>query len=361
MMIELLGKENKMLENNQNISESIEHLALSMIHNIKKYYGITLMNDFDLIMSLCLHLEPLLSRIRYRTFLHNPLTQDIKANLCQSYEMAIVACEILNQKYHVILPEDEIAFIALYIDLSYENSITDIHKKNILFVCSNSVGTIKFLKAKFYKMFGQFTQQLDVINTIDLENYQLNSYDLIFTTVSLNLNINKPIIKIENIMDEKDFDKMETHLTNHFEIERYIRKDFFFNKLDCLNKEQCLKKIIHNINQIESLPDQFEEMIFKREELGSTEFGNVIALPHPLYPITSHSFISISILKKAIIWNNHKIRIVILMSVSHQQNIIEIDDIYHIISTILSHKVLQNQLIHASSYEEVLSCIKVQL
>ena len=121
------------------------------------------------------------------------------------------------------------------------------------------------------------------------------------------------------------------------------------------------KKIIHNINQIESLPDQFEEMIFKREELGSTEFGNVIALPHPLYPITSHSFISISILKKAIIWNNHKIRIVILMSVSHQQNIIEIDDIYHIISTILSHKVLQNQLIHASSYEEVLSCIKVQL
>lgn len=358
MMIELLGKENKILENNQNISESIEHLALSMIQNIKKYFGITLMNDFDLIMSLCLHLEPLLSRIRYRSFLHNPLTQDIKANLCQSYEMAIVACEILNEKYHVILPEDEIAFIALYIDLAYENNTDHMHKKRILFVCSNSVGTVKFLKAKFTKMFGQFIEQLDVINTIDLENYQLDLYDLIFTTVSLNLKIHKPVIKIENIMDEKDIDKMETHLANSFDIEKYIKKDYFFNKLDCQDKEQCLKHIIHDINQKEPLPEQFEEMVFKREALGSTEFGNVIALPHPLYPITNHSFISISILKKAILWNNHKIRIVILMSVSQQQNIIEIDNIYHIISTILSHKVLQNQMIHASTYEEILACIR---
>jgi len=40
----------------------------------------------------------------------------------------------------------------------------------------------------------------------------------------------------------------------------------------------------------EILPDDFFETVIQREELGSTAFGNMIALPHPDGLITNSTF-----------------------------------------------------------------------
>lgn len=356
--IGILSKENKVLENNQQISEQIERLVMKMMNRIEKYYGISFINEFDLFISLSLHIEPLLSRIHYRTFIHNPLTKDIKIQLYQSYEMAMLACEVLNEQYHVILPEDEIAMLALHIELAYERKLSKVQKKNILIICSSGVGTAKFIKARFEKQFGDFLNQIDVIGIMNIESYDLYNYDCIFTTIHLTLPINKPVIKIEPIFNQNDYNKIENHLQNHIYLEKYLKEDLYFYKFECINKKDCLKKMIDHMKSVYSLPLEFEDLVLRREELGSTEFSNVIALPHPIYPISHISLLSIAILKRAIIWNNHKIRIVILMSVSDCQNMVELDEVYHIISAILANKVLQNQLIHSTSYQEMIESIR---
>jgi Transcriptional antiterminator len=359
--IGLLSKENKVLENNQEISEQIESIVMKMIQRVHDYYGISFVNEFDLLISLCLHVEPLLSRIRYRTFVHNPLTKDIKTNLYQSYEMATIACEVLNQRYHVLLPEDEISMIALHIDLAYERNVSQIYKKTILIVCSSGLGTARFLKARFEKQFHQFLNRIDVTNAIDIYSYDLSQYDCLFTTIDLSLDIQKPLIKIDNVIDARDYQKIETYLHNQVDLKKYIKEDLYFHKFECIDKTDCLKKMIDHMQKKYSLSHDFEKLVLHREELGSTEFGSVIALPHPIYPISSQSLLSIAILKKPILWNDNKIRIVILMSISSQQDMIELDEVYHIISTILSQKVLQNELIHSSTYEEVINSIRSYL
>lgn len=361
LAIQLISKENKILENNQSLPMEMNQLISHMLFRIKNYFGVTLINDFDLMISLGLHLEPLLSRIRYRTFIHNPLTNEIKTKLCQSYEMALVACEVLNEKYHVILPEDEVAFITLHIDLAYENNLALLKKKNIVIIYSNSAATARLLKLRFEKEFHQFLNHIDLINVIDFKENNLQNYDYIFTTISLNLQTQIPVIKIDSIMNENDYSLIENHLNQTVQIKKYFPKQFFFPKFDCQNKQDCIHQLITQITQEIDLTDQFEKLIMRREELGSTEFGSTIALPHPLYPIINQSFFAIAILKRAIDWNKHKVRIVILMSVSNLQNIVELDELYHIISIILSQKVLQSQLIRCASYEQALESIEAYL
>jgi cellobiose-specific phosphotransferase system component IIB len=50
------------------------------------------------------------------------------------------------------------------------------------------------------------------------------------------------------------------------------------------------------------IPASFYRLIIEREEMAPTEFGNKIALPHPIKPATNETFVAIGIfeLKKYI-------------------------------------------------------------
>lgn len=352
MTIQLLSKENKILENNSYINEEMQQLIEDMLNHIKKHFKVGLLNDLNLMLSLGQHLMPLLSRIRYKTFIHNPLTDEIKTKLCQAYEMAVVACEVINEKYHVILPEEEIAFVALHIDLAYENNASNTHKKNILIVCSSGKATEKLLENGFIKRFSHFLNQIDVVSPRELMTLQLSLYDCIFTTIPLIIETQIPIIKIEDIILEKDYEKIGNelyHIKNHFQ---YVREELFIKDYLCRDKESCIHDLIDRASSYYDIHPQFEEFVFKRETLGSTEFGSLIALPHSIYPVNQDTFLVIAILKKPIVWNNHKVSIVILMSVSNWKEQYQLDEVYHVITTILSHKVLQDKILKCKTFDD---------
>ncbi|MCD7810077.1 MAG: PTS sugar transporter subunit IIA, partial [Erysipelotrichaceae bacterium] len=105
------------------------------------------------------------------------------------------------------------------------------------------------------------------------------------------------------------------------------------------------------------IPDEFQELVFSRETLGSTEFDGIIALPHAIYPITEETFIVVALLKKPILWNKNKVSIVIMLSLSMNESQYGANEIYHIITKILSQKVLQSKLLRCRNYEEMISLL----
>ena len=78
---------------------------------------------------------PLLKRIQYQMYMDNPLLLDIKKRLIVAYELAVKGCELINKHYHCQLPDDEIAYFALHINLSLEQKKNHIYKRiSYLFV-----------------------------------------------------------------------------------------------------------------------------------------------------------------------------------------------------------------------------------
>mgnify|MGYP000113871800 CR=1 FL=1 len=130
LTMHLCGKNSKQLSNNY-INQEILDIVKEMLMIIEKVANIPFQADLNLQLALSLHLIPLVKRIQYGTFMHNPLKDEIKSKLIMAYELAVKACVVINQRFNCTLSEDEIAYFALHINLSLEQKKYNFHRNNI--------------------------------------------------------------------------------------------------------------------------------------------------------------------------------------------------------------------------------------
>lgn len=341
------------------IDQEIYNVVNEFLKVIEKSSGILLSTDLNLQASLSLHMIPLLKRIQYQMYMDNPLLLDIKKRLIVAYELAVKGCELINKHYHCQLPDDEIAYFALHINLSLEQKKNHIYKKNILLVCSSGVGSARLLEYFFKEHFRDYIDILDVCSLLELENHNMEPYDCIFTTVPLSRQISIPIFMIHSLMGYEDTLKISHQLKqlNQIPIMQYFPKQLFFADQQFSSKEEAIHQIIKQCHQYYQLPDSFESLVLEREQLATTEFNDFVAFPHSHRPVTSQTFVSVTILKKPLLWKNHHIRIILLSSIENKM-IKELDHFYQAISTFLSQQTLQWELIQNPTYEQLQEIMK---
>lgn len=51
----------------------------------------------------------------------------------------------------------------------------------------------------------------------------------------------------------------------------------------------------------------FMKKTMARENVMSTAFGNMVAIPHPIEPITNTTFLSLGVLEKSIDWDGKEV------------------------------------------------------
>ena len=115
--------------------------------------------------------------------------------------------------------------------------------------------------------------------------------------------IDKPIIEVNYFLDQLDVQKINRVLKQgQHNIVYYYSADLFVENLKCETREE----VIHSLSQLilinEDVPDNFEESVLYREKITSTEFGNNVAMTHPIEPISNRTFACVSVLSKTIIW-----------------------------------------------------------
>ena len=108
----------KNISGNTVISEETYKLVTQMLERVNEVFKIDFRYDFELITMLSTHLMPLEIRAKHGIAVHNSLADDIRHNVILSYNMAIIACDTLEQKIGVKLPMYEIAFVTLPFSLA---------------------------------------------------------------------------------------------------------------------------------------------------------------------------------------------------------------------------------------------------
>ena len=64
------------------------------------------------------------------------------------------------------------------------------------------------------------------------------------------------------------------------------------------------------------VPEGFYDAVMKREELGQTDFGNRIAMPHPYKVMTDETFVYIALLDKPVLWSKNEVQMVFLTAIN---------------------------------------------
>lgn len=296
------------------VSSEIDQLVQKMIDRINYIFEIDFSKDLDLRIALGLHCVPLVKRIQYQLLLKNPLLEDIKKHK-QAFLIAKVATEEIERFYNVSLAEDEVAYFALHFYVALERHKTKTNKKKVLLVCATGHGTAKLLNYRFKKEFEAYLDEIETIDALTIQRKNLESYDLIVSTVPLKVKTTKPIIYISSLLDDKDVQSIRLRFSeDRLSIAEFFDHRLFFKDLEAKTKEEIILFMSNKISELYNLKEGFYDSVLVRESMASTEFGNLIAIPHPDKSFTPHTIVSVALLKEPIIWNEREVQLVFMLS-----------------------------------------------
>ncbi len=166
----------------------------------------------DNLSELLIHIKQMLFRIKHGIVVSNAMLSDIKRQYADLFSALTDTVTKTIDLFHLSsISEDEIGFMLVYFIKYIELSKS--HKRKVLIVCHNGVGTSSFLKAKVNKVFPDL-EVLDIISKRYLDHHQkaYANIDLIITTSKIKENYDTPMILVSSILTPQDEERIRNYL-----------------------------------------------------------------------------------------------------------------------------------------------------
>jgi len=338
--------------NFEKVSPDISEMAQIMIDEIYIVTKYDFRSNIDLFFALSLHLGPLIERIRYGLTMKNPILKDIKDNQI-AFMLATIAAKPINERYATKLTDDEIGYIALHIASAMDNNYKQ--KRDILVVCGSGNSSAQMMKAQIEKKYKEEINTLTLTDLSNIDLYNLDNFDFIISSVDIKRKTKTPIVRVEIIFKQKDFDNIYDIINIEAidEINKIFKNSIFIRDVDIDNMDQALDKLSDLASENLSLDkDKIKKQYKKREQMAFTSYKNV-AVPHILEQVDIESFAIILIAKKDVKWDTENVKLIYSLFVGK-----EIGDMslyYEKLGEFLNNESSINQAIESSSKEEFLN------
>lgn len=346
--------------NNLVISSHIDELVLRMLSAVYDGISLDFRDNLELRMSLNQHMVPLDIRLRYGITMKNPILEQIKQEYAFPYTIAVCACSVLAEQYQKEIPEDEIGYIAVLFALAMNKKDKPVRKYNIIVVCASGRGTSQLFMVKYKQAFGEYINKIQECSVFDLEEFDFKgqAIDFVFSTIPLSMALPVPVYEVSLLLNENEINTYQKIFENGDDsfIYHYFNQRLFIPSIQAENKEDALKQICEFTREAVSVPDDFYESVMKREEMGQTDFGNLVAIPHAYRILGTNKFVTAAILDKPVWWGHHDVQVVFLISLTEDDP--DIERFYQMITNYLSDIDLVMKTINARTFDSLTSQLK---
>jgi len=364
IIIHLLGT--KLIQKKELIEfskfDEVESIIKCMLDRLRTEFGWDFRHDHEFIQALILHIRPAMNRMRYKMNIRNPLLQDIKKKYPTAFEGAIVASRCIEEYLGMEVAEDEIAYIALHIGVALEKMKMKRKKvKKVLIVCASGVGSAKLLYYRLQNLFSQEIQIIDTINYYNLQSYDLSMIDFIISTVPIREDLGVPVLVVNTLLDDADVRSIRKVLSVNRKnwVKNYLDPKRIFLQKDFPDRDSVIRFLCSQLIRQNMVPEDYTHLVFERESVAPTSFGNLVAVPHPIKPSAKETFWTICTLKNPIKWSGDQfVQFVCLLNVNDADQS-ELDNMFHILLSIIDDKALVQKLIRCESAEELLQLFEM--
>ena len=337
--------------------EEVGNLVDMMLGSVQDAFQFDFRENRELRTALEQHLKPLIVRLKSDMRLENRLLKEIREQHALAYTMATTACVILNHRYHKIVKEDEIGYIALIFALALEKLQDQVQKKNVLVVCDLGKGSAELLLYRYQKEFGSYLNRIEVCDPGELERRDLSETDYIFSTVRLKGDLPVPVRKVDYFLKNTGLQLVKRTLQGRAEstLLKICQKDLFFPHVSFRNKEEALRYLCGYVQSIGLTTEAFLDSVLAREMLAKTRFGNLVAMPHPIEVTGRSPFMCAAVLDDPIRWDeddpDSMIRIIFLVSAANDPHY-DIQKFYQVTARLMLEEASMKELIRVQTYEK---------
>lgn len=306
------------------VSQECQELTEEILRQIADYYYLEAFDEIFM-SRFMLHLENLLRRLRNHYTAKNPLSMELKNTYPLIYDVAVFIADIIQEKTHFVISQDEISFIALHIGGGLETSKQQKNKLTAIYIYADYHGFYQFNVEKLQNI---FSENLNIRYTISFNDYftvkptaeliisefAISDVDAVvvspFLTESEIAHIRERIQSQNNQNQIVSFQKIFFHMAD---------KNYFFTNIQGKDKFDTLTILLENLGKFGLFLPDFPAEVLKREQLSSTAFHNDIAVPHAISQSVKKSFLSFVCYEKGIPWGNEKVRLIILIGMAYSE------------------------------------------
>lgn len=327
-----------------NSTGEVKEIIIQTIKGIAKQYGISLENHEKWINRLIMHITKLINPLKYYFPIENPFILQIKSEYIAAYNIAVVLAKELQERLKISIPENEIGYLALHIMNIIEESQDTRHKIAIVYGKNQLVGNLLERKINLY--FPYIT--IDALYARNEMHLISPDIDTLITTIDIENSYPiqvKNIIRVSELITDDDVRSISLQLNRRL-FEHYLSPHDFY-LLD-ENDQMGLLKSLSEHGDIEYLFDS----ILDRENMSSTNIGNLVAMPHPFDSGDNSKLrVLVAINKRKIVWGDQFAQIIFLFIPPKNQKVNN-SNFFAEIYSVLKYSDLTTKLVEVTSYKE---------
>ena len=344
------------------LQERISVFINKAFQEINVKYSINIVPMEDLKISLAMHLAPLYYRARSGSPATNVMSTEIKQSFILANDIASFFAEEFSKEFDVYITNDEISYLSLYFNYALEKSHIHQSGKRMLLITSKRKAETMLLQHRIFTWFPTQISEITVCSLDSLSSYADEDFDLIFCTEEVRETSFVPFPSISVFPDSRDFELISSSINGYKDVDdilkRFSASCFYYGKVT--DKNEALSIVCDNAKKIYELPDNFYDEILAHEDMANSYFGNMIAIPHPMTPVSEETFASVAVLEKPIRWDaTHDVQLVILVSIEKDNP--PALQFWYSVSSIIKNTAGLNAFFKDISYENFLLFLRDSL
>ena len=204
LQVYFISLQNSTISNLENEKEA-EFLTKEIVNSLKTELNLPFDEDEVLKSSLYTHLCSAITRFRHGIKIENPLMREIQSLYTNTFNIMKKTTNIIEERYNCKISDDEIGYLTLHLATSLECMKKPL--KTIV-VCHGGIGASNLLVRKL-------TLQIPEIQIISQETFlsineiDLDSIELIISTIDLHLNNDIPLLIVNNVLFDYDITRLK--------------------------------------------------------------------------------------------------------------------------------------------------------
>lgn len=339
-------------QDEKRVQEFVDRVLCEM----DSFYGLDFAGDAELKKNILIHFLNLYNRLP-RNGVKNPLIQEIKSQFPMIYDISVFLSMKFTEAFSYEISEDETCFLSMHLMCAVEK----MKKPRYRIAVVDPIGSrkISYYKDRFSHNLPTYVLTVESFSVYNLEKMGEFDPQLIISTVHLNLNSDCPVIYCSSLFNDEDIRHIEKKLEKLEEINKKNKlpiaqfdKNLFFPHVRCKDKAEVITLLCDALMENGYCDEHYAELVWEREQIAATCFGNHFAIPHPVEKTAYRSGIAVAILEHPIEWSKEHREVSLIFLFSLAENNTHVMQLFEIIIELLDDAKKVKRICACDSYEK---------
>lgn len=316
--------------------------------------------DEQLLRNLVLHLRPAIVRVKNGVSITNPYREQVKTYFPVAFDHALALALAITHEYHLQLPEDEIAYLALHFESFIERSKQRVPDVRVVIVCSTGYGTAELLRQRVMDKL----PDVQIVGTMSVNELLATPIvaDMVISTIPLKMTGTR-VIQVTPFLSEQELDGLDK-MSRDIRKVKYARQAFvqllstdgIITQTDASDKRTAIIQLTDQLAKAGYVDDQMQASALAREQLASTIIDK-FAIPHGDIDHVLKPTIGIMTSRRGIQWDHERVHLVFFVALNRSVAN-QMDDIYSYFYDLIQDKARMNRLIQADDGQTIIDTLR---